>query len=257
MMHETIQALINVADEALFTCKGNHLTDIQRLILRESLLGKKYEAMEGYETQHFKNEGANLWKLLEEALGEPISKSNFRAALERRASLPVVTSSLATQFSRLLSIGEEASIIRLFLQENPKIIRKAFDADRSSRVVYSCSLPNQILDICVGKAIPTMGRWEWNVVFLGRVSGNLHESIEENLLKMKMLRRLCTDNMGVVQEVLPGFQVNFFCHIVIGQRENLSQKIYKEIQNINEYETGVRVRTYDWLLDEAEALLLL
>jgi tetratricopeptide (TPR) repeat protein len=76
---ETLEA---AADEILRAHCGKPLTDIQRMILRESLAGKVYEQMEGYTTQHIKNEGKDLWKLLSETLGEKVSKTNFKGALE-------------------------------------------------------------------------------------------------------------------------------------------------------------------------------
>jgi hypothetical protein len=77
---------LGVADEALIAHKGQGLTDLQRLILQESLAGKGYEKMQGYEAQHFKNEGAKLFRDLTKALGERVSKTNFRGALERYQS---------------------------------------------------------------------------------------------------------------------------------------------------------------------------
>jgi tetratricopeptide (TPR) repeat protein len=78
---------IQVADEVLLAHAGNPLTDIQRLILCESLAGKGYESMEGYAPQHIKNEGKKLWDLLSEALGEKVSKTSFKGALEKRWKL--------------------------------------------------------------------------------------------------------------------------------------------------------------------------
>jgi tetratricopeptide (TPR) repeat protein len=78
---------IQVADEVLLAHAGNPLTDIQRLILCESLAGKGYEGMEGYAPQHIKNEGKKLWDLLSEALGEKVSKTSFRGLLEKRWKL--------------------------------------------------------------------------------------------------------------------------------------------------------------------------
>jgi tetratricopeptide (TPR) repeat protein len=80
----TPEEAIQVADEVLLAHAGNSLTDIQHLILRESLAGKGYERMEGYAPQHIKNEGKKLWDLLSEALGEKVSKTNFKGALEKR-----------------------------------------------------------------------------------------------------------------------------------------------------------------------------
>jgi len=73
-----------IADEAVVAKTGKALTDIQRMILRESLADKGYEHMQGYDHQHIKNEGSKLWSLLSDALNEKVSKKNFRGALEKR-----------------------------------------------------------------------------------------------------------------------------------------------------------------------------
>jgi hypothetical protein len=83
----TPEEAIQVADELLLAHAHNPLTDIQRMILRESLAGKSYEHMEGYATQHIKNEGKQLWDLLSNALGEKVSKPSFKGALEKRLQL--------------------------------------------------------------------------------------------------------------------------------------------------------------------------
>jgi len=80
----TPEEALQVADEALFAHSDSSLMDIQRLILRESLAGKGYESIEGYTSQHVKNEGKKLWDVLSEALGEKVSKTNFKGALEKR-----------------------------------------------------------------------------------------------------------------------------------------------------------------------------
>ncbi|NJR73548.1 MAG: hypothetical protein HC773_07380 [Scytonema sp. CRU_2_7] len=80
----TPEEALNVADEAVYAHTDRHLTDIQRMILRESLADTSYEDMQGYQIQHIKNEGSKLWRLLSEALGQKVSKTSFRAALEKR-----------------------------------------------------------------------------------------------------------------------------------------------------------------------------
>jgi hypothetical protein len=82
----TTEEALKIADEVLHDKTGKPLTDIQRLILRDSLGNKSYEKMEGqgYEVQHIKNEGSKLWQLLTSALDEKVSKSSFRGALEKQ-----------------------------------------------------------------------------------------------------------------------------------------------------------------------------
>lgn len=80
----TAEDAIQVADQVLRARARNRLTDIQRMILRESWAGKGYPSMKGYTTQHIKNEGKNLWDLLSKALGEKVTKTSFKGALEKR-----------------------------------------------------------------------------------------------------------------------------------------------------------------------------
>lgn len=80
----TLEEAIQVANEVLLAHAGKPLTDIQDKILRESLAGKGYESMEGHAPQHIKNEGKKLWDLLSKALGEKVSKTSFKVALEKR-----------------------------------------------------------------------------------------------------------------------------------------------------------------------------
>jgi tetratricopeptide (TPR) repeat protein len=74
---------LEAANEILRAHCGKPLTDIQRMILRESLADKGYKDMKGYELQSIKNEGMELWQLLSKALDEKVSKTNFKGALEK------------------------------------------------------------------------------------------------------------------------------------------------------------------------------
>jgi len=76
------------ADTAVFAKQGTHLTDIQKTVLKGAWQGYTYEEIadrEGYSEKYLKRDvGPRLWKILSEALGEKVSKKNFRTALERR-----------------------------------------------------------------------------------------------------------------------------------------------------------------------------
>lgn len=111
---------IKVADETLYAHTGKYLTDIQRFILHESLLKKRYEEMKGYETQHIKNVGAELWRLLSDALGEKVGKSNFQAALIRRADLGITSPVLDASLSK----DELEEIQRLFSKRDFAVSKK-------------------------------------------------------------------------------------------------------------------------------------
>ncbi|MBD1934180.1 MULTISPECIES: NACHT C-terminal helical domain 2-containing protein [Cyanophyceae] len=83
---EALEVALKVANQAIFSKKGRKLADIEVLILRGSWQGQNYDDIaetHDYTSQHIKNEGSELWKLLSEVLGEKVRKTNFRTALER------------------------------------------------------------------------------------------------------------------------------------------------------------------------------
>lgn len=78
--------LINYLDELLFNQTGKHLDNLQLSILNGVLNGKKYsDIAEDYSctTGHARDKGYELLKIISEALGEEINKSNFKATIER------------------------------------------------------------------------------------------------------------------------------------------------------------------------------
>jgi WD40 repeat protein len=86
---DTQQALA-VVDALVFTKKGKYLSDVQRLLLDSSLSDPRlrYDDIaktHGYSLNYLKQDvGPKLWQMLSEVCGEKVSKTNFRAALERQ-----------------------------------------------------------------------------------------------------------------------------------------------------------------------------
>lgn len=82
------EAALFAADRAVVAVTGKHLSDVETAVLRGAWHGQTYEAIAdalGYSPSYLtRSVGPQLWKLLSQALGEPVSKTNFRAALERR-----------------------------------------------------------------------------------------------------------------------------------------------------------------------------
>jgi WD40 repeat protein len=76
-----------IADAAVFATARRHLKDIEKLIIRGAMRGQKYEEIAesySYTAEYLKQDvGPKLWKLLSQALGEKVSKTNFQSALER------------------------------------------------------------------------------------------------------------------------------------------------------------------------------
>jgi hypothetical protein len=76
-----------VIEAAIQAHERRHLNDVELTILRGSWEGLTYDEMakgSQYEANYLKGDaGYRFWKLLREVLGEPVSKRNFRAVVER------------------------------------------------------------------------------------------------------------------------------------------------------------------------------
>ncbi len=83
-----VEEALEVADEAVFVNVGRRLSKVEIAILKGSWENLTYEQIASeasYSVAYVKRHvGPELWKLLTEALGEKVSKSNFHSALERR-----------------------------------------------------------------------------------------------------------------------------------------------------------------------------
>ena len=81
------QALELVNEKAVAQI-NRRLGDVESAILRGAWQGQTYEQIAdvlGYSASYFTRDvGPKLWKLLSQVLGETVSKTNFRAALERQ-----------------------------------------------------------------------------------------------------------------------------------------------------------------------------
>jgi WD40 repeat protein len=109
-----IEEGLNIADRAVFAHAGRRLSAVEIAILKGAWERQTYEQIAdeakyavSYVKQHV---GPDLWKLLGAAVGEPVSKINFRLALERWSRLqpsenaaPVARVELITTPDRSLS----------------------------------------------------------------------------------------------------------------------------------------------------------
>jgi hypothetical protein len=81
-----LKEVLKLADEIVFTKTGQHLDDLQEAVLRGTLQGDKYKQIAkdfDYSESSVRNAGSELWRILSEELGEDVSKSNLRSAMER------------------------------------------------------------------------------------------------------------------------------------------------------------------------------
>ncbi|MBW4565625.1 MAG: AAA-like domain-containing protein [Mojavia pulchra JT2-VF2] len=79
--------ILRFVDESVYAKTGKRLKDVDILIIRGSWQGQNYQEIaeaHGYTDKYFKQDvGPRFWRLLSETFGERVSKTNFRATLER------------------------------------------------------------------------------------------------------------------------------------------------------------------------------
>ncbi len=83
-----LEHALQVANSVVFAKVGRRLNEVEAAILLGALQEQTYEQIaevSGYSLSYIKrNVGPKLWSLLEQAFGEPVSKTNFRGALEHQ-----------------------------------------------------------------------------------------------------------------------------------------------------------------------------
>ena len=82
-----IEAVIFLVDKEVYRYTQKHLTDLQSAIVSKVWLGRKYIEIAdeyGCTEGHAKDTGSLLWKVLSQAWGKKVTKSNFRSLIKKQ-----------------------------------------------------------------------------------------------------------------------------------------------------------------------------
>jgi hypothetical protein len=88
-----LKEVLKFADEIVFTKTGQHLDDLQAAVLQGTMQHETYkEIAKDFDCSEsrVREVGSELWQIFSEQLGEEVSKSNFRSAMERVQSSNVL-----------------------------------------------------------------------------------------------------------------------------------------------------------------------
>lgn len=88
-----IQEVLEWVDDLVLTKTGSHLNSLQQTILTGVWHNRKYKeiANEYHCTEaNVKRAGSELWQLISEKLDEQVTKSNFRATMERYGTVSII-----------------------------------------------------------------------------------------------------------------------------------------------------------------------
>jgi hypothetical protein len=81
-----LKEMLNFADRIIFEKTGQHLDDLQEAVLKGTLQHETYKHVAkdfDCSESRVRNAASELWQILSEELGEDVSKTNFRSAMER------------------------------------------------------------------------------------------------------------------------------------------------------------------------------
>ena len=84
------EQILETANKVIYSVTGQYLIDVEVAILLGAIANQTYEQIaekSGYSVNYVKRDvGPKLWRLLSQALGEKVSKTNFQQALQRYSS---------------------------------------------------------------------------------------------------------------------------------------------------------------------------
>ena len=117
-----VEAALALVDSEVYRYTSKHLTDLQQAVVINVLQGRKYLEIAdeyGCTEGHAKDTGFLLWKLLSQAWGKKVSKSNLRSLVSRQlkiSSVRDVDLELSRAINQLVSfVGRQKAIANLRL----------------------------------------------------------------------------------------------------------------------------------------------
>lgn len=84
---KSLERILQVINDAVYTCEGRYLKDIEEKVLLGSLKGQKYQEIAkkyGYCTEYISQDvGFKLWRMLTKVLEESVNKKNIQSVSRR------------------------------------------------------------------------------------------------------------------------------------------------------------------------------
>jgi len=139
-----------------------------------------------------------------------------------------------------------------FLAAHPSVLQGALGS--SWRVIRrGVDIAGTTIDLCVGSFQPTPSTWAWQGIALAPVSRG---PVDDSGAVVPLIRGLAARRPGpLLRKPLPDFRArDFRVTVVAGRRRALTRVQADAVAEFNDRHSGLRVRSYDWLIDAAAAL---
>jgi hypothetical protein len=173
----------------------------------------------------------------------------------------ILSPSIGRLFINLLNNNPEKSEIKGFLAAHPAIIREAFGLHDDALLSWSPIFGDFSPDFCIGLEQMSIMSIDWNVVVLDIPSTRLFlnamtpvPSLSNIISQLESLRRWVISNLEEAKQILDDIQSDFQGVVIAGRRAQLATEEIGYLKEYNDSLHGIRIRTYDWLIDAANSL---
>lgn len=183
---------------------------------------------------------------------DELARSISQVVLNDKSSPARRSPSLARRLLNVLDSSTDAEEITNFLAAQPKVLELIFGG-RGVRIKSGVRLGGVAGDIFLGRYLPTMGDWRWNLIMLGKVSGPIVAAAELKRLdaRVSQIRDFISSNLPHARSALQNIQPDFRVTLVAGRRNELSADDLEKFRDYNSLAHGAEARTYDWLVEAA------
>jgi hypothetical protein len=156
----------------------------------------------------------------------------------------------------LLERAPDHADVEVFLASYPKILRDALGFSGRTEL-WSMKLGSLMVDYCTANVQHTTEEVTWYLVqfqpaaALLFVDSALSPERIAHVNELRSIRRWIGSNLAEARKILPKVKTEFKGIIVAGRRQLLSELDREYLRCYNEELSGIKVRTYDWLIDAA------
>ena|SRR5215469_3300869 len=194
-------------------------------------------------------------------LGE-VARAIAAVVVSATDSPSVVSPSRHLRFLRLLDTAASATDVVAFLASYPEIVLRAVGGSASEdRVVWHIQAEGPAIDCAVGRFQGTVGRFDWTIIrcvapAVPPVRGATVRAPEVAgaIDELHAFRNWTASNLPAARRLVPGFESDLMAVVVAGRRTTLPQDDLQHLSAWNDELFGVRIRTYDWLIDACAQL---
>ncbi|MEM8557133.1 MAG: toll/interleukin-1 receptor domain-containing protein [Bacteroidota bacterium] len=189
---------------------------------------------------------------------EAVASAIIDVVMHDASSPANATPLLSRRLVELLETTPKPSAVRDFLSAHPGILASALGMSRRSQARHSITLGGVDIDFCLGEYQPTKSQWSWKLVMLHPVvlgefgrGGDVPVSLKRCVDKLAETRAWVSENPGMASALLQDLRSDFAGIVLAGRRNALSAQQRSGLSEFNDLLVGVRVRSYDSLVDAA------